>query len=156
MFHKVKSITALPGLKLSVQFTNGTTKIYDVAPLLDRFAAFEPLQDEKLFSNVEVDTGGYGVVWNDDIDLSCDELWNNGIEIQTPFDGLLSFADASDLWNLSESTLRKAISYGKIVPGVDARKYGKQWIVTREAMQREYGEPTRQSNPSVSFADSSL
>ena len=156
MFHKVKNITALPGLKLSVQFTNGTTKIYDVAPLLDRFAAFEPLQDEKLFSNVEVDTGGYGVVWNDDIDLSCDELWNNGIEIQTPFDGLLSFADASDLWNLSESTLRKAISYGKIVPGVDARKYGKQWIVTREAMQREYGEPTRQSNPSVSFADSSL
>ena len=156
MFHKVKSITALPGLKLSVQFTNGTTKIYDVAPLLDRFAAFEPLQDEKLFSNVEVDTGGYGVVWNDDIDLSCDELWNNGIEIQTPFDGLLSFADASDLWNLSESTLRKAISYGKIVPGVDARKYGKQWIVTREAMQREYGEPTRHNNPSVSFADSSL
>lgn len=142
MFHKVKDISALPNLRLSVQFANGTTKVYDVAPLLDCFAAFQPLRDESLFNSVEVDVGGYGIIWNDDIDLSCDELWENGIETQTPFDGLMSFADASELWNLSESTLRKAVSYGKIVPGVDARKYGKQWIVSREAMEREYGEPT--------------
>ncbi|WP_248922502.1 helix-turn-helix domain-containing protein [Olsenella intestinalis] len=53
----------------------------------------------------------------------------------------MSFADASELWGLSESTLRKAVSYGKIVSGVDARKFGKQWLVTRAAMEREYGEP---------------
>lgn len=141
MFYKVKDISALPNLRLSVQFANGTTKVYDVAPLLERFAAFQPLQDENLFNSVEVDVGGYGIIWDDDIDLSCDELWENGIETKTPFDGLMSFADASELWNLSESTLRKAVSYGKIVPGVDARKYGKQWIVSREAMKREYGEP---------------
>ncbi len=23
---------------------------------------------------------GYGISWNDEIDLSCDELWENGIE----------------------------------------------------------------------------
>ena len=55
----------------------------------------------------------------------------------------MSFADATELWGLSESALRKAVSYGKIVSGVDARKYGKQWIVTKEAMEREYGEPKR-------------
>ena len=141
MFHKVKDISPLPEMRLSVQFANGTTKTYDVAPLLERFEAFKPLQDEDLFSSVEVDTGGYGVGWNDDIYLSCDELWENGVEVQTPFDGLMSFADASELWGLSESTLRKAVSYGKIAPGIDARKYGKQWVVTRDAMQREYGEP---------------
>ena len=42
---------------------------------------------------------------------------------------------------LGESTLRKAVSYGKIVPGVDARTYGKRWVVTCEAMSREYGDP---------------
>ena len=141
MFHKVKDISPLPEMRLSVQFANGTTKTYNVAPLLERFEAFKPLQDEDLFSSVEADTGGYGVIWNDDIDLSCDELWENGVEVQTPFDGLMSFADASELWGLSESTLRKAVSYGKIAPGIDARKYGKQWVVTRDAMQREYGEP---------------
>ena len=36
-FHKVKEVSALTDLKLSVQFTNGTTKIYDVAPLMYRF-----------------------------------------------------------------------------------------------------------------------
>ena len=141
MFHKVKSVTALPNLELDVQFVNGTTKIYDVKPLLDRIPEFKALEDEALFSHVEVDTGGYGIVWNDDLDLSCDELWEHGRKVETPFDDLISFADASELWNLSESTLRKAVSYGKIVSGTDARKFGKQWIVTRSAMEREYGKP---------------
>ena len=140
-FHKVKDVSALTGLKLSVQFTNGTTKIYDVSPLMQRFSAFRILEDETLFRDVKVDQGGYGIVWNDDLDLSCDELWENGAEVATPFDGLMSFSDASALWDLSESTLRKAVAYGKIVPGVDARKYGKQWIVNRNAMLREYGNP---------------
>lgn len=142
MFHKVKDVTALPDLRLSVQFANGTTKVYDVAPLLDRFEAFKVLEGGKAFEDVRVDPGGYGVSWNDDVDLSCDELWEHGERIETEFDGLMSFADASELWGLSESALRKAVSYGKIVPGVDARKYGKQWVVTSRAMRREYGEPT--------------
>ncbi len=141
MFHKVKDVFALADMKLSVQFADGSTKVYEVAPLLEGIDVFKPLEEEELFSAVEVDTGGYGVIWNDEIDLSCDELWEHGTEVKTPFDGLMSFSDASELWGLSESTLRKAISYGKLTAGVDARKYGKQWIVTREAMLREYGEP---------------
>ncbi len=139
-FHKIKEVEALPPLQLCVQFMNGTTKRYDVEPLTHKFKAFEALNNQALFSSVKVDTGGYGIVWNDDLDLSCDELWEHGIEIHTPFDNLMSFSDASELWSLNESTLRKAIAYGKIVPGIDARKYGKQWVITREAMQREYGD----------------
>jgi len=141
MFHKIKEVYPLPELQLSVLFADGTTKTYNMKPLLDRFPVFAQLNDESLFSNVEVDVGGYGIIWNDSIDLSCDELWENGTLETTPFDGLMSFADATELWGLSESTLRKAISYGKIVSGIDARKYGKQWVVTKKAMEREYGEP---------------
>lgn len=141
MFHKVKDVTPLPGLCLRVQFANGMTKLYDIAPLTKRIGAFRELETDHLFENVEVDAGGYGVSWNDDLDLSCDELWEHGEPLRTEFDGLMSFADASDLWGLSESTLRKAVSYGKIVPGVDARKFGKQWVITSAAMYREYGEP---------------
>ena len=116
------------------------TKIYDVAPLFERIDAFSDLRDHpEEFASVSVDVGGYGVIWNDELDLSCDELWENGVQIETPFDGLMAFADASELWGLSESTLRKAIAYGKLRGGVDARKFGKQWIVSIEAMQREYG-----------------
>ena len=59
----------------------------------------------------------------------------------TPFDGLMAFTDATELWGLNESTLRKAIAYGKLVAGVDACKFGKQWVISMDAMIREYGEP---------------
>lgn len=141
MFHKILSIDTLPNLQLSVRFLDGTTKIYDIRQLIDKIPAFAALKDKAFFSEAAVDVGGYGVVWNDDLDLSCDELWEHGMIVETPFDGLMSFADASGLWGLSESTLRKAVSYGKIVSGIDARKFGKQWIVSIDAMKREYGEP---------------
>lgn len=145
MFHKIKSVKPLMGFKLLVQFTEGTTKEYDINPIIKKWPAFQAFKEiPALFDAVTVDAGGYGVVWNDELDLSCDELWENGKEVSTPFDGLLSFSDATNLWGLHESTLRKAIEYGKLLPGIDARKYGKQWIVTKQAMLREYGEPKRE------------
>lgn len=142
MFHKIKAVSALPDFRLSVQFSEGVTKIYDVKPLIEKWAMFKTFKKKpELFFGVTVDIGGYGIVWNDDVDISCDELYENGRTVKTPFDGLMAFTDATQLWGLNESTLRKAISYGKLVNGVDACKYGKQWVVSAEAMIREYGQP---------------
>ena len=142
MFHKVKAVNALPNYRLSVQFAEGVTKIYDVKPLFAKWKPFKALENTpELFSSVEVDVGGYGVIWTDDLDLSCDELFENGEVVKTPFDGLMAFTDATQLWGLNESTLRKAIAYGKLVNGVDACKYGKQWVISMDAMKREYGQP---------------
>jgi len=141
MFHKVKNVNALSDYRLSVQFCEGITKIYDVKSLFEKlpvFGYFKEHEDE--FYGVTTDVGGYGIVWNDDLDLSCDELWERGVQVDTPFDGLMSFADATQLWGLNESTLRKAIAYGKLINGVDVCKFGKQWVVSVEAMKREYGE----------------
>lgn len=144
MFHKVKAVNALPDYRLSVQFAEGVTKIYNVKPLFGKWEAFKVFKNSpELFFDVEVDVGGYGVIWNDDLDLSCDELFENGKTVETPFDGLMAFTDATQLWGLNESTLRKAISYGKLVNGVDACKYGRQWVISTEAMKREYGPPKR-------------
>ena len=145
MFHKTKKVAALPvaalpDYRLSVQFSEGVTKIYDVKPLFEKLPVFAALKDDvRTFYSVSVDIGGYGIVWNDELDLSCDELWEHGTQVHTPFDGLIAFSDATELWGLNESTLRKAISYGKLVDGVDVCKFGKQWVVSMDAMQREYG-----------------
>ena len=144
MFHKVKAVNALPDYMLSVQFAEGVTKIYDVKPLFSVWNSFKVLQKYyERFRSVRVDQGGYGIVWNDELDLSCEELFENGETVKTPFDGLMAFTDATEIWGLNESTLRKAISYGKLVNGVDACKYGKQWVISAEAMRREYGEPKK-------------
>ncbi len=142
MFHKIKSVNALPDFCLSVQFAEGITKIYDVKQVFERWNIFRIFEESpEAFYDVQVDVGGYGVIWNDDIDLSCNELFENGKTVETPFDGLIAMSDATQLWGLNESTLRKAISYGKLVNGIDACKYGKQWVISMDAMQREYGEP---------------
>ncbi len=142
MFHKIKNVSPLPEYKLSVQFAEGVTKIYDVKPLFQKIPAFKSLESNNDFGGVYVDVGGYGIIWNDELDLSCDELWDNGVTVETPFDGLIAFSDATELWGLNESTLRKAISYGKLVNGVDVCKFGKQWVVSIDAMKREYGNVT--------------
>ena len=138
----MRAVHTLSDYRLYIQFSEGLTKIYDVKPLFTKWAAFKRLENEpELFNDVAVDTGGYGIVWNDELDLSCDELYENGKTIKTPFGGLIAMSDATLLWGLHESTLRKAIAYGKLVNGIDACKYGKQWVISAEAMKREYGQP---------------
>ena len=143
MFHKIKNVTPLQDFKLSIQFAEGITKIYDIKKLIENNKIFADLKDINLFNSVEVDIGGYGVIWNDDIDISCDELFENSKKIDTPFDGLMAFSDATDIWGLNESTLRKAIIYGKLINGIDVCKFGKQWVVSINAMKREYGIPLK-------------
>lgn len=85
MFHKVKTVDTLPNYCLKVLFAEGITKIYDVKPLFNKWSAFKALEDiPELFDSVNVDTGGFGISWNDCIDLSCDELFENGQTVKTP------------------------------------------------------------------------
>ena len=140
MFHKIRSAAPLPGHRLLVSFADGCSKLYDLTSLFDRVPALSPLRDVPgLFEQVQVDPGGYGVSWTDEIDLDGAEIWANGTPASSPFDGMLSFGDATALWGLNESTLRKAVSYRKLADGIDVKKFGKQWVVTRSAMEREYG-----------------
>ncbi len=78
-YPKIKSVKPMEKQRLWVVFDEGTEKLYDCAPLLV-MKAFEPLQHVWLFNQVKVDTGGYGISWNDEIDLAESELWLNGVE----------------------------------------------------------------------------
>jgi len=81
MFYKVASVEPLPGFILRVGFQNGKTRYYDVAPLFEKWEAFRDLRDVPgLFALVRVDQGGYGISWNDTLDLECNDLWEFGTE----------------------------------------------------------------------------
>ena len=77
MFHKIKSVSPLPDYQLSVQFAEGITKIYDVKPLFEKIL----LEQAEEFACATVDVGGNGVIWNDGLDISSDELWKNGVDV---------------------------------------------------------------------------
>ncbi len=80
MFNKVKAVQPLDNYILLILFENGQRKHYDLKPLFDKYKAFNALQTVNgLYRLVSVDMGGYGISWNDEIDISCNELYNNGI-----------------------------------------------------------------------------
>ena len=141
MFHKIRSVTPLDDYILRVEFCEGLTKLYDVKQLFNVFDCFKKLKENNLFYKVKVDKGGYAVIWNKEIDLACDDLFYDGKIVKSKFDGLIAARDATEIWGLNESTLRKAIQYGKLKRGIDVSKMGNQWIISVEAMVREYGEP---------------
>jgi len=76
-YPKIKSVKPLRGKRLLVTFQNNIQKIYDCNQLLKE-EVFRPLKNDSLFKSAKVDQGGYGVIWNDEIDLSESEIWING------------------------------------------------------------------------------
>lgn len=83
MFNKVKEVEPLQNYVLLVTFENGVKKYYDLNPLLKKWKVFcDLINISGLYNNVKVDAGGYGISWNDNIDLSSNELWENGKEVQ--------------------------------------------------------------------------
>ena len=153
VFHLIRSLSTTKDLRLIAQFDDGTIKSYDVEKLSRRNCVFKEFKSNpELFAKAKVDTGGYSVIWNESLDLSSDEIWANGTTLDNSFNGLLAFSDASRIWNLNESTLRKALVYGKIKAGIDCCKYGKQWVITEDAMLREYGKPENRSSEEDDFS----
>lgn len=76
-FPRVVAVEALPSAQLRVTFEGGQRRVYDCGPLLER-AEFRLLRDEGFFRAVRADPHGYGVVWNDGVDLAESELWLGG------------------------------------------------------------------------------
>ena len=82
MFHKLKKVNPLKEYVLEITFQDNTVKYYDVSKLFEKWEIFKNLETiEGLYEQVKVDSGGYGISWNDEIDLSCNELWENGFEV---------------------------------------------------------------------------
>ncbi len=76
-YPKIETVRPLSGKRLLVRFQNGVQKVYDCTRLLED-ESFALLHHDAFFNAVRVDAGGYGVSWNDALDLSEAELWVNG------------------------------------------------------------------------------
>ena len=78
MFHRIESVDAVDSMILKVSFRDGAVRLYDTRPLESEIPAFAALRDDELFSSVHISNGGYGLIWNKNLDLSAEEIWLNG------------------------------------------------------------------------------
>ena len=73
----LRSVRAISDHELDATFADGRHVIYDMQPLFAK-EVFAPLRDPVLFHQVRMDPGGYGVSWNDQLDLAEWELYSQG------------------------------------------------------------------------------
>ena len=87
MFHKITSLAALPDYILLVGFADGEFKQFDLKPLMDKYPPFKTLKDvDGLYEQAKIDAGGYGIVWNDDLDISAEGIYEKGVACAAPDD----------------------------------------------------------------------
>lgn len=81
MSNRIVSVKALENYEIIAVFQNGISKKYDMKQLFDVFPQFKDFEViAGLFEQVKVDVGGYGISWNDELDLDAEDIWEDGIE----------------------------------------------------------------------------
>ncbi len=110
MSHKIKRIEAKENLILRAMFFDGTIKEYDVKKMVSPCPQFKELKDVQLFKSVQVDTGGYGISWNENLDLDSETIWEDGVTTEVKnADPNLEFAfhlsEARNLMGITQKQL---------------------------------------------------
>jgi hypothetical protein len=80
-YPRILRAKAVDDATLIIEFTNREVKKYSILHLLSN-PMFSPLQQPAFFKNFKIEQGGYGVIWNDEIDISEYELWKNGVTLE--------------------------------------------------------------------------
>ena len=75
---QVKNVIVQNNYMLLLTFADGTKKLYDCKPLLDK-GIFKALSNPELFNNAHIAFNT--VVWNDTIDIDPEELYYNSVSI---------------------------------------------------------------------------
>ena len=78
---KIISAQVVGDRTLLIEFSDREFKQYNISNLLNK-PMFAPLKNPSFFKNFRIEAGGYGLVWNEDIDISEYELWKNGVSLE--------------------------------------------------------------------------
>ena len=74
----VKQVTPQPNYSLLLTFADGSKRVYNALPLLDK-AIFADLKSLPFFLTAHV--SGDTVIWNDDVDIAPEHLYECSVPI---------------------------------------------------------------------------
>ena len=81
--HKTPKISAAEigeNNSLLITFDNGIKKFYP-SELIFKRSEFKILEYSPMFKCLTIEPGGYAISWSDDLDISENELWLNGVAV---------------------------------------------------------------------------
>lgn len=78
---KAVKLTLREGTTFDLTFDDGVTKRYDILWLAEKFPQLNALKNRSLFEKGHL-FGWSGVVWNDELDVDVDTVYENGVTVK--------------------------------------------------------------------------
>ena len=78
MHRIITEIKTLKNLQFEATFADGEVVLFDIKDLFEKYPVFRQLENELLFNKLQIDGVGYGVSWNDELDLSSEGIYARG------------------------------------------------------------------------------
>ena len=75
------------GTIFDLYFIDGIVKRYDILSLVNKFPQLNALKDRELFLKGKL-LGWSGVYWNDDLDIECDTVYEEGVNVSKEYDDI--------------------------------------------------------------------
>ena len=82
MFHKAISLAFKEGTVLELTFQTGEIKQYDMAAMFAKYPQLQALKNRALFTSGRL-MGSYGIIWNDDLDIEAETIYQEGQTVGT-------------------------------------------------------------------------
>ena len=76
------SLELLEKCVVKVTFQNGVIKTLDMEALIPEYPVFAELRNRKLFLKGKLDPSGWGIIWNDQIDIAIEGVYDLGKTIE--------------------------------------------------------------------------
>ena len=84
MFVRATKIKFLEGVKVEITFQDGKIIRYDMSEMFSKYPQLRELEtNRRLFESGHLDSGGYGVIWNDDLDFDAMSIYEDGNVVGT-------------------------------------------------------------------------
>ena len=83
MFIRAIEVKFLEEVTLEMTFQDGKIVRYDMSNIFSKYPQLIALkEDRQLFINGHLDPGGYGVIWNDELDFDAMSIYEDGIVVK--------------------------------------------------------------------------
>ena len=113
MFYHANKVKFLEGVVVELTFQDGKIIQYDLSQLFSKYPQFkELLLNRALFENGKLDPGGYGVIWNDQLDIDATAIYYDGVlvgQIDVPMNQSLGvlLAETRESLGITQTELSK-------------------------------------------------
>ena len=76
------SVKFLEGVTVECTFIDGKVCRFDMSTMFEKYPQLEELRRNRvLFESGKLDSGGYGIVWSDELDFYAPDIHDLGIEV---------------------------------------------------------------------------